>query len=164
MDFIKLQRRLVNLLTRIPTLHTFSGRDSLLQGLPYVSLSRSENDALLDLNNIISGLNRLGRLTKEGGTRPVIVVVENALSYVPDGGEIADELQEVYRQLEEYYGGDVQPQPVQPVINKTYEALIFGEQRDTRLQFSFIQQAQIAASSIARLTVSRIFNWCSGRH
>lgn len=161
MDFIKIQRRLIDLLLRIPTLQEYSGRSSLLQGLPYVSLNRSQSDARLDLNNIISELNGLGRLTKEGGMRLVIVVVENALSYVPDGSEIADELHEVNRRLEDYYGGDVQPQPVQPVTNKTYESLVFGKQRDTRLQYSFIQQAQITASSVARLTVPRIFDGVS---
>lgn len=157
MEFIEIQRSLVNTLLKIPEMEQAAGRTSLLDGLPSVGLDR-QNSARLDLNRMISGLEKMGRLTKEGGVRPVVVVVNNALTYVPDGSEIADELHAIKKQLEEYYGGDVQPAPQQPITNETFEALIFGLQRDTRLPFAFIQQAQVTARSIARLTVSRIFN------
>jgi V8-like Glu-specific endopeptidase len=158
MDFIKIQRKSVDLMLRIPAMLTFAGRSSLLQGLTHVALNRSENDARLDLNNLMSELNVLGRLTNEGGVRPVIVVVDNALSYVPVGSEIANELNEVKKQIEEYYGGDVQLRPEQPITDTTYEALVFGPQRDARVQFAFIQRAQDTARSIAQLTVPRIFD------
>src|SRR5579859_4275439 len=111
MNFIEIQRKLVKIVLRLPVAATFGGRSSLLQGLPDVPLQRSEDFAQLDLNNIISGLHRLGRMTRNGGIRPVVVVVDNALNYVPEGSEVADELQEIKTQLEEYYGGEVQPEP-----------------------------------------------------
>jgi V8-like Glu-specific endopeptidase len=158
MQFIEIQRSLVDTLLKIPVMEQPSGRTSLLDGLPDAGLVRDQNIARLDLNRMISGLEKMGRLTKEGGVRPVIVVVDNALAYVPDGSKITDELHEIKKQLDDYYGGDVQPEPQQPVTDETFEALIFGPQRDTRLPFAFIQQAQITARSVARLTVLRTFN------
>lgn len=158
MEFIKIQHDLVKLLVKIPIMETFGGRSSLLHGLPNLDLIRSETSAQLDLNNIISGFNNVGRLTDQGGVRPVIVIVDNALSYVPDGVELAHHLQRIKKQLEGHYGGDIQPEPEQPITDKMFEALIFGQRQDTRVQFAFIQQAQIIANSIARLTVPRYFN------
>ena len=158
MNFIEIQRKLVKIVLRLPVAATFGGRSDLLQGLPDVPLQRSEGVAQLDLNNIISGLHRLGRMTRNGGIRPVVVVVDNALNYVPEGSEIAYELQEIKTQLEEYYGGEVQPEPKEPTARVTFEALVFGAQRDTRVDFAFIQQAHKIAQSIARLTVPRVFN------
>src|SRR5690349_18980807 len=132
MEFIEIQRRLVKLLLKLPVTDTFDGRSSLLQGLPRVSLQRSEGQAQLDLIDIISGLDRLGRMTRNGGIRPVIVVVDNALSYVPEDLEIGDDLQEIKVLLEEYYGGDLQPKLKEPNVRAAFEALIFGVKRDTR--------------------------------
>ena len=90
-------------------------------------LQRSENVPQLDLNNIISGLHGLGRLSKSGGMRPVIVVVNNALDYLPEGSELALDLQEVRGLLEEHYGGDLQPGLTNCHDSKaTFEALVFG--------------------------------------
>ena len=158
MDFIDIQRRLVDAVLRIPVASTFEGRSSLLQGLPDVALERSQTVARLDLNQIIDGLHRLGRLTRHGGIRPVIVVVDNALSYVSDGSEVSDELQETRALLEAYYGGGLQLEPEQPVTNATFEALVFGVQRDARVDFAFIERAHTLARSIARLTVPRVFS------
>ena len=159
MDFIEIQKKLVPIVLRLPMAKTFSGRSSLLQGLPNnVPLQRSEEVAQLDLNNIINGLHGLGRMTSNGGMRPVVVVVDNALSYVPDGSEIGEQLQEIKALLEGYYGGDVQPALKEPTERATFEALVFGVQRDTRVDFAFIQQAHIAARSIARLKVPRVFD------
>ena len=103
MEFIDIQRKLVTALLRLPVMADYAGRSSLLQGLPPAPLNRSAAIDRLDLNNIVSGLQQLGRLTDQGGTRPLIVVVDNALEYVPPGSEIAQELNEVKRLLAEYY-------------------------------------------------------------
>lgn len=158
MEFIDIQRKLVDAVLRIQVMSTYGSRSSLLQGLPKASLDRSEGSARVDLNLIISGLHDLGRLTRDGGIRPVIVVVDNALSYVPEGSEVSDELQEIKALLEAYYGGELQFEPEQPVANATFEALVFGMQRDTRVDFAFIKQAHTLARSIARLTVPRVFS------
>lgn len=156
-DFIHIQRKLVNILLSIPTTETFGGRSRLLDGLPPVALNRSEINARDDLGSIINGLHRLGRLTDQGGTRPLVVVIENALQYVPPTSEVASILNEVRLEIEKFYGGETIP----PVVNTSpteLEALVFGPQRDTRLPFSFIENARRAARSVARLLVPRIFN------
>src|SRR5215467_9913520 len=130
MEFTEIQQRLVDAVLRIPVMSTYSSRSLLLQGLPKAALQRNEGSDRVDLNLIISGLNDLGRLTREGGIRPVIVVVDNALTFVPDGGEVSDELQEIKALLEAYYGGELQLEPEQPATNTTFEALVFGVQRD----------------------------------
>jgi endonuclease G len=158
MNFIEIQQKLVKIILRMQVSGTFAGRSSLLQGLPNVPLERSEVLAQLDLNEIVDGLHRLGRLTRNGGMRPVIVVVNNALSYAAEGSEIADDLQEVKALLEEYYGGDVQPKLAEDTARAASEALIFGIPRDTRVDFAFIDHAHLIARSIARLTVPRIVN------
>ncbi len=158
MEFIEIQRKLVDAVLRIPVMSTYGSRSSLLQGLPKASLDRSEGSARVDLNLVISGLHDLGRLTKDGGIRPVIVIVDNALSYVPEGSEVSDELQETRALLEAYYGGELQLEPEQPVTTATFEALVFGVQRDARVDFTFIERAHTLARSIARLTVPRVFS------
>lgn len=157
MEFIEIQRRLVDTLLKIPAMADSAARTGLLDGMPEPNLVRNYNIPRLDLNSMISGLQRLGRLNKQGGARPVIVVVDNALQYVPEGSEVADELHGVKRDLESYYGGEVQPPP-EPVPDEVYEALVFGAQRDNRLPFAFVDKAREAARSVARLTVNRIFN------
>jgi V8-like Glu-specific endopeptidase len=158
MNFIEIQQKLVKIILRMQVSGTFAGRSSLLQGLPDVPLERSEGLAQLDLNEIVGGLHRLGRLTRNDSMRPVIVVVNNALSYAPEGSEIAEELREVKALLEEYYGGDVQPKLAEDTVRATSEALIFGVPGDTRVDFAFIDHAHLIARSIARLTVPRIVN------
>jgi endonuclease G, mitochondrial len=152
---IQLQRRLVDVLMKLPPIGGYGFRSSLLQGLPMPPLERSESLARLDLNSIVDGLNKLGRLNDRDGARPLIVVVDNALQYVLAGGEIAQELTEVKRLLAEAYGGDRQV-PV-AADQKDMEALVFGRQRDSRLAFSFIEGAMRTAKSVARLKVPRIF-------
>ena len=155
--FIDVQRKLVDALMRMPVMDDFAGRSSLLQGLPPAPLVRSAAVARLDLNNIVSGLQQMGRLTDQGGARPVIVVVDNALAYLPPQSEIAQALNEAKRELVQFYGGEYQPQ-LPPAPAETLEALIFGQQRDTRLQFSFVEHARRAARSVTRLTVPRLFD------
>lgn len=156
MAFIDIQRRLVDALLRIPAMETPAGRTSLLDGLPDPGLIRDQNIARLDLNRMVGGLERMGRLTNQGGARPLIVVADNALAYVPPGSEIAQELNEVKRLLAEYYGGDAQA-PVE-TQQQDLEALVFGRQRDNRLAYAFAQGAVRTARSVARLSVPRIVN------
>jgi len=156
MEFIDIQRKLVTALLRLPVMADYAGRSSLLQGLPPAPLNRSAAIDRLDLNNIVSGLQQLGRLTDQGGTRPLIVVVDNALEYVPPGSEVSQELNEVKRLLAEYYGGDSQA-PVE-TAQQDLEALVFGRQRDSRLAYAFAEGAVRTARSVARLTVPRFSN------
>lgn len=156
MEFIEIQRRLVDTLLKIPAMEQPQSRTRLLDGLPDPGVIRDYNIARVDLGSMISGLHKMGRLSKSG-VRPVIVVVDNALQYVPEGSEIADELHSIRQDLEAYYGGDAQPQPT-PAPPEVYEALIFGLQRDTRLPFAFVDKAKEIARSVARLTVARIFD------
>ena len=149
MEFIDIQRKLVTALLRLPVMADYAGRSSLLQGLPPAPLNRSAAIDRLDLNNIVSGLQQLGRLTEQGGTRPLIVVVDNALEYVPSGSEVAQELSEVKRLLAEYYGGDSQA-PVE-AVQQDLEALVFGRQRDNRLAYAFAEGAVRTARSVTRL-------------
>ena len=156
MEFIDIQHKLVDALLKIPAMETPSGRTSLLDGLPDPGLVRDQSIARLDLNRMVGGLEKMGRLTRQGGTRPLIVVVDNALEYVPSGSEIAQELNEVKRLLAEYYGGDRQS-PV-ATAKQDLEALVFGRQRDNRLAFSFAEGAVRTARSVTRLSVPRIFD------
>lgn len=156
MEFIDIQRKLVTVLLRLPVMADYAGRSSLLQGLPPAPLNRSAAIDRLDLNNIVSGLQQLGRLTDQGGTRPLIVVVDNALEYVPSGSEVAQELGEVKRLLAEYYGGDSQA-PVE-AAQQDLEALVFGRQRDNRLAYAFAEGAVRTARSVTRLSVPRMIN------
>ena len=68
MEFIDIQRKLVDTLLKIPAMETPSGRTSLLDGLPDPGLIRDQSIARLDLNRMIGGLENMGRLTKEDST------------------------------------------------------------------------------------------------
>lgn len=156
-EFIEIQRKLVDVLLHIPGMDSYEMRSSLLQGLPDAPLVRTQAMARVDLNHMIDGLQKLGRLSKYGGARPLIVVADNALQYVPASSDVAETLNGLKRALAEFYGGEAQPTPA-PLSPGEEEALIFGPQRDTRLPFAFVEGARTVALSIARLAVPRIFN------
>lgn len=156
MEFIEIQRKLVDALLKIPAMEIPSGRTSLLDGLPDPGLIRDQNIARLDLNRMVGGLEKMGRLTSQGGTRPLLVLVDNALGYVPAGSGIAQELSDAKLLLAEYYGGDRQS-PV-ATAKQDLEALVFGRQRDNRLAFAFAEGAVRTARSVTRLSVPRIVN------
>lgn len=139
----------------------FGTRTTLLAGLPLAPLNRDANDARTDLMNMFSGLASLGPLNSRGALRPLIVVAENALDIASAGGDAAatggavvTALEDIIRDLREYYGGDSQPQ-LPPLAQD--EALVFP-QRDTRLLFTFISGAVRTSRSVAQLTVPRFIS------
>ena len=155
MTFLDIQRKLIDLLLKIPGIESFQVRSSLLQGLPALALQRNESMARVDLAMMIDSLRQLGRLDRQNGTRPLIILVDNALQYVPVSSAIGEGLVAIKECLGEYYGGDLQPEPSHAV---GAEALIFGQQRDSRLPYRFIDGALRVARGIARVTVPRMIN------
>ena len=155
-EFIIMQRELVSTLMRIPGMNDYQTRNVLVQGLPQGALVRNQSMPLVDLNGIVNGLNQLGRLDDKGGTRPLIVVVDNALM-LGEGFEVGQDLEKIKQELVNYYGGDSQPNiPLKANIEE--EALIFGMQRDTRLHMTFLQNARRVGRSVARLRVPRFID------
>ena len=150
-----LRNDFVAALMRIPVLSDFNARSSLLYGLPTVALTRSTTIPQLDLLTIINELDILGRLDDTGGARPLVVVAQNALKFVPAGSEVGKELQDVMRRLEEYYGGEYQPALVsQPTPGE--EAVLGGT--DERVGYAFMHYGLETSRSVARLSVPRIFD------
>lgn len=146
----------VDTLMRIPDISQTmpNGRDALLIGLPSVGLQRTPFQPRVDLDGIISGLDQLGRLDNKGGARPLIVVAQNAMSFVPTGSDVANALQEIIRSLEQYYGGEFQPLPV--TMPSPNEEVVVGV--DERVSYLFMRRGFEASDSVARLSVPRIFN------
>ena len=155
-EFRDIQDHLVDTLLMDPSMMwSVDKRSSLLQGIPLAPIVRSQSDGRLDLNNIVYGLNCLGRL--RNGARPLFVVIDNALRDYRDGGEIYDKLTACRGDLAAYY--DAQAQPPLPTTREdeiALEALVFGRYRDTRLSYAFILGAERTARSVTRLTVPRI--------
>jgi V8-like Glu-specific endopeptidase len=149
----ELQRRFVQTLSQVPATVNRDGRTALLIGLPpniSAGLNRSDN-CITDLTNIITQLDRLGRLEKTG-ERPLIVVAGNALMHV-EGTETGRAIKEIIQELEQHYGGDPPSESLPPVP----EILIF-EGRDEQLPRSFLDKALSVGNSIVRLQVPRIVN------
>lgn len=149
----ELHRKLVNTLLQLPVTETFEGRSSvLLRGLPRSAISRSQSTARLDLDQVVSQLAQLGRINS--GIRPLIVIVDNALDYVDEWrGELYDDFIETRRELEQHYGGEVQPKSLPPVEP---ERLLFKGQ-DERLPYLFLEKAIETGQSIGRFSVPRFF-------
>jgi endonuclease G len=147
-----LQRKLVNALIELPVAETFQGRTSLMSGLPRMTISRSQDIARLDLDQMVSQLAQLGRI--ESGIRPLIVVAENALDYVDEWqSDLYKDFVEIKRELEQHYGGEVQIKSLPPIEP---ERLLFKGQ-DERLPFNFLEQAIETGRSIGRFRVPRFF-------
>lgn len=146
-------KELVDTLLEIPTMQNAQIRDQLLAGLPSDALVRINSPARADLNSIVEGLGQLGRLGKGLGARPIVVVIEHALDFVPADGEIGQALQRLSARFEAMYGGDPQPVPQEPEI--TPEALIFGSLRDNRVSWDFIEGARLTSRAVCRLAVPR---------
>jgi endonuclease G len=152
----ELLNRFIDALMRIPEISQVmpNGRDALMAGLPVVGLNRSPTQPRLDLISILTGLDQLGRLDDAGGTRPLVAVAQNALRFVPTSSAVAKELQEVVRQLEDYYGVEIQPAPRSKPI--TGDEIVIGT--DERLRVAFFRQALEVGRSVARLRVPQIMN------
>jgi len=152
----ELRTDLVETLMMIPEISqpTSTGRDALLAGLPPVGLNRAPAQARLDLISIITGLDQLGRLDDKGGTRPLVVVAQNGRGFVPASSAVGKKLQDVIRQLEDYYGGEAQPAPRSKPI--TSDEIVIGS--DERLRVTFFHEALQVGRSVARLRVPQVMN------
>ncbi len=106
------------------------------------------------MRQIINQLDKLGR-EKRTGLRPLIIVAQNAIDYIAEWeGELYYTLQEIIRELEVYYGGEM---PASSIPPPEPETLIF-KGRDERVPFAFIEKALLTGKSVARLRVSRVFD------
>lgn len=149
----KLQRKFVQALSAVPATVNMEGRNALLIGLPsnvVTALNRSDNQ-MIDLTNIATQLDRLGRLEKTG-ERPLIIVAENALIQV-EGTDAGRAIKEIVQELDHYYGGDL-PSDLLPAVPE----ILIVEGQDERLPRSFLDEALHAGSSVARLQIPRIFD------
>jgi endonuclease G len=143
-------KRCVDMLMRLPTTETFRGRSTLLTGLPSTSLSRDEGNRRLDLTALITQLDRLGRI-KETGIRPLVVLIENALSSLEDwDGELSTGLREIIHELDTYYGENAYLPSLSPI--EPEKLLFLG--RDFRVTQVFFKNALHIARSIARLKIN----------
>jgi hypothetical protein len=78
-------RALIELLLQLPIINETAGRTALLSGLPSYSLNRSFEIAVLDVSMIVEQLASLGPLSS--GDDPLVVLIENALQYAPEGSQ-----------------------------------------------------------------------------
>ena len=148
----KLRNRLIDNLILVPGTQALDGRTDLLNGLPgnVIAALNRDQSAIVDLGNIITWLEGLGRLEKTG-ERPLLIVADNALRRV-QGAELGRTLQEIIAEMEEQYGGKEPPGE----IGLTPEILIF-KGRDFRLSITYLQRALESARGVARLMVPRYF-------
>jgi V8-like Glu-specific endopeptidase len=149
----KFHRRIVQTLLDVPSADSVEGRSALLIGLPSnitAALNRSSS-AIVDVTNIITQLDRLGRL-RDTGERPLIIVAENALRQV-NGTDVGRTIEEIVQELGHHYGGDPPSEDLLPIP----EILVFAD-RDERLPYSFVEKALQVGKSVTRLQVPRIFD------
>jgi endonuclease G, mitochondrial len=149
-----LSNKLVDLLMRIPLTETYSGRSSLLQGLPPVSLQRSEGNCRLDLLQIVQQIDQLGRL-RSNGIRPLLVVASNGLASIQSWeGELTGAFEDVMHELSSYYGGE----PSQPLeMEPQPERLLFRISIGSVGQ-DFFERAVGVARGVARLMLPRVLH------
>lgn len=146
------EQKLINAILKIPTMAQFDVRTTLLNGLGNPPITRIAANDRADITSMVQGLEQLGRLNDDAGTRPLIALAQNAKNYVQAGSAVSNELEQVILDLQAYYGGEQQPAPA-PLPPGEPEFLIFGRQRDTRLSYYFIAKASAVARSVAKLTV-----------
>ena len=88
---------LIDELSKLAVTESYSGRTSLLDGIPGAdTLNRDANIKRLDLNLIVTQLAKLGRLAN--GQMPVAKLIDNALPYA-SGFEGEGKLRAIQRQL-----------------------------------------------------------------
>ena len=149
-----LSNKFVDLLVRLPLTDTYSGRSSLLQGLPPVSLQRSEGNRRLDLVQIIQQIDQLGRL-RNNGIRPLLVVASNGLASVQSWeGELTDAFEEIMQELSKHYGGELSP-PLE--LAPQLEKLLFRAPIGSVGQ-DFFDRAVGVARGVARLMVPYVLH------
>src|SRR5260370_32565205 len=155
-----LSNKFVDLLIRLPLTDTYSGRSSLLQGLPPVSLQRSEGNRRLDLVQIIQQIDQLGRL-RINGIRPLLVVASNGLASVQLwDGELTDAFEEIMRELGDYYGGEFSP-PLEQ--EPQLEKLLFRTPIGSVGQ-DFFERATGVARGVARLMLPYVLHGVTVSH
>jgi hypothetical protein len=96
----QLRLRLVNAVLLIPGTDTPDGRTAYLAGLP-APPSRIPGNARADLDTIFTQLDGLGRLAS--GQWPLLLVIDNILSYVQGYVDISNVIGDVKQCLEEAY-------------------------------------------------------------
>ncbi len=93
----ELKQELVDELAVLPVTGTFTGRTSLLAGIPGAdALSRDTNIKRLDLDLIVTGLAALGPL--DNGEPSLVMLIDNALPYA-SGFVRAEKLKRIRQQL-----------------------------------------------------------------
>jgi Effector-associated domain 1 len=92
---------LIETLIKPSVMGMFSARTSLLHGIPAHSLNRSQDNARLDLTQIIDQLESFGQLTS--GQWPLLQLIENALPYVDGFEEPKNNLLKVQSALKARY-------------------------------------------------------------
>ena len=91
-----IRQELVEILLRIPASAEYSGRDSLLAGVPHsASLRRSESNRRTDIEFIVD---QLGDISLDGVEPALCVVLDNAQAYV-EGTELGQSLKELRLRL-----------------------------------------------------------------
>jgi endonuclease G len=140
--------RLLDALMLVPGIEEKPNRTAMLRGIG-VSLNRSDN-AYVDLTNIISQLDQLGRLAN--GERPVVILAHNAARAVK-GTELEQTLKALEQEIGQAYGGD----PLMPELPTSPEALIFGGSGEW-VTSTFLSQAALVGSGVARLRIPRIID------
>lgn len=95
------RERLIKTLMKLPVVAQYDGRTALLNGIPQEGLSRAEGNTRLDLDKIISQLEKPGQLSSKEW--PLLVLIKNALPY-SDGFACKQDLVKIQKELEDLYG------------------------------------------------------------
>lgn len=98
---LELRIQLLTDLLKLPIIHSFDGRSSLLFGLPHMlHIQRCEHNAHQDISTIIDQLDKLGKL--QTGAWPLLIVSDNALAYLQDF-QLGSDLRATRNALEAIY-------------------------------------------------------------
>lgn len=95
-----LRQQLVDAVLLIPSSDSFDGRSAFLLGLPN-SPSRNQGNARADLDTIFYQLDGLGRL--DSGKWPLLLIIDNILSYTQGYAGVSDVIQNIRQALEQAY-------------------------------------------------------------
>lgn len=95
-----LRQQLVDAVLLIPSSEEYEGRSAFLFGLP-ASPSRNQGNARADLDTIFYQLDGLGRLDSKEW--PLLLVIDNILSYAKGYAGVSDVIQNIKEALEQAY-------------------------------------------------------------